>query len=77
MQAGLSWMWANTIYTGTSTLTIGSRDGTPADLFSGTIDEVSIYNRALSSDEIMALSQRKKYSSDVGLPSLGAEEIVP
>ncbi len=77
VQSGSSWAWANVIHTGTSILTIGSRDGTPLDLLSGTIDEVSIYNRALSADEIRAISQRRKYSPDVNPSVLGLEEIVP
>ena len=44
----------------------------------GLMDEVSIYNTALSADEVKALSQRRKDSADVGdLPTVGSEESVP
>lgn len=68
---------AGLIFNSSAVLNIGTIYTGLGNCVDGAIDEVSIYNRALSSDEIRALSQRRKYSSDVGLPSLGAEEIVP
>lgn len=78
-QAGASSVWANTIHAGTSSLVMGARDSSPVELFTGIIDEVSIYDRALSANEIKALSQRRKYSADIDgtAPTVGSEEIVP
>lgn len=69
---------ASTIYSGTSYLLIGRRNLTVSNYFNGIIDEVSIYNTALTSDQIKALSQRRKDSPDVGdTPVVGIEENVP
>ena len=77
-QAGSDWPWAKTINAGSAPLILGSRyELIPVDLFDGIIDEVSIYNTLLTDDEIKALSRRSKYSSDVGIPAVGAEELVP
>jgi len=74
----------NTSVTGTlrnsnANLTIATvNDGTLADFYEGIIDEVSIYNRALTADEVKALSQRRKDSADIGdSPTVGSEETVP
>lgn len=73
-----SGLWANTIYSGTSPVIIGNRNTSTTNYFKGIIDEVLIYNRALTPEEIKALSQRRKYSADVGDPPVvGGEEIVP
>ena len=58
-------------------LTLGTvNDVTLADYYDGIIDEVSIYDRALSANEVKALSQRSKYSSTVSAPVVGSEELV-
>ncbi len=58
-------------------LSIGS-DITPVNFFKGIIDEVSIYNTALSEDEVKALSGRRKFSTDIcTMPTVGSEEFVP
>jgi len=41
----------------------------------GTIDEVRIYDRALSADEIKAHYERRKYASPEPTASVGAEEV--
>lgn len=70
--------WANTIYSGTSSVLIGNRNTSTTNFFKGIIDEVAIYNRALTADEVEALSQRRKDSPDVGdSPTVGSEETVP
>ncbi len=64
--------------TSTADLTIGRVNTTLSSYADGIIDEVSIYDRALSADEVEALSQRRKDSADVGdLPTVGSEETVP
>lgn len=72
-------LWSNTIHAGTSNATLGRRvHATTQNYFDGIIDEVSIYNRALSADEVKALSQRRKYSADIDItPDVGSEEPVP
>lgn len=69
--------WLRSIRTGTSQVRIGMRNTGTTSYFSGIIDEVSIYNTALSANQIKALSQRSKYSSTVSVPVVGAEELVP
>lgn len=73
MQAGGNGAWANPIYQGTSSLTFGSRDSTSAELFTGIIDEVSIYNRALTASEIEYHSRRSKYVNPPPTYTIGAE----
>jgi hypothetical protein len=63
--------------TSTADLTIGRVNTTLSSYADGIIDEVSIYDRALSADEVEALSQRRKDSADVGdSPTVGSEETV-
>jgi hypothetical protein len=70
--------WANSIHSSNTGLTIGNLNNSVTNYFTGIIDEVSIYNRALSADEVKALSQRRKDSTDVGdTPTVGSEETVP
>jgi hypothetical protein len=45
------------------------------DYFNGTIDEVRIYNRSLSEDEIKAHYQRRKYANPEPTVLLGPEEM--
>jgi len=59
------WKQANTVdcgfYSGVDQATIGlTRTSTPVGYFNGTIDEVMIYNRTLSADEISALYNEQK-----------------
>lgn len=69
---------SGSLYNSNSDLTMGILDVGGANYFTGIIDEVSIYNRALTADEVEALSQRRKDSADVGdIPTVGSEEIVP
>jgi hypothetical protein len=64
--------------TNTAALTIGTMNTDLGSHLDGLLDEVSIYNTALTADQIKALSQRRKYSSDVGdTPVVGVEEVVP
>lgn len=67
------------LFNSSSDLTMGILDVGGANYFTGVIDEVSIYNRALSADEVKALSQRRKYSADIDgtAPAVGGEESVP
>jgi len=52
-----------TISSNAYNLLIGARLATPVDLFSGTIDEVHIYNRALSEEEISDLYNNYGYTT--------------
>ncbi len=64
--------------TNTAALTIGTVNIDLGSHLDGLLDEVSIYNTALSADQIKALSQRRKYSTDIGAtPVVGTEEVVP
>jgi hypothetical protein len=42
-------------YIGAETLTIGAHNGNHPSKFSGSLDEIRIYNRALSADDVKAL----------------------
>lgn len=75
--SGTSWAWAYSIHAGTAVFNIGAKDSTPVEPYTGIIDEVSVYNTALSANEIRALSRRSKYSSTVGTSAVGSEENVP
>lgn len=75
--SGTSWAWAYSIHAGTAVFNIGAKDSTPVEPYTGIIDEVSVYNTALSANEIRALSRRSKYSSTVGTSAVGSEETVP
>lgn len=72
-QAGGNGAWANSIFQGTSVLTIGARDTSPANLFTGIIDEVYIYNRALTAAEIEYHSRRSKYVTPPPAYTIGGE----
>jgi len=66
------------LFNSDSDLTMGILDVGGANYYSGMLDEVLIYNRALTADEVKALSQRRKYSSTIGgTPTVGIEETVP
>ena len=66
------------LYISIASLTIGTINTSLGNHVDGLMDEVSIYNTALSADEVKALSQRRKDSADVGdLPTVGSEESVP
>jgi hypothetical protein len=58
----------------THNLIIGRFSYTSADFFNGTIDEVRVYNRALSSDEISRQYIRSKYASTAPTWSTPATE---
>lgn len=73
IQAGGDGAWANTIFAGDSTLTIGARDSSPANLFTGIIDEVSIYNTALSAADIEYHSRRSKHVNPPPTYTIGSE----
>ena len=50
------------------------RHGVDCKPIDGTIDEIAIYNRALSSEEIKAHYERRKYADPEPTASIGAEE---
>ena len=59
----------------TADLTIGIRSDLASDRdFEGIIDEVAIYDRALSAGEIWAHHERRKYASPEPIVSIGTEE---
>jgi hypothetical protein len=60
--------WSETVYIGAATASPDT--GTWTDYFNGSIDEVRIYNRALSADEILAIynSTAPYYISNHSLP---------
>lgn len=51
------------IYNRTQVLEIGSAEGNTKDWFNGSIDEVIIWNRSLSSSEILAIYNAGKYNN--------------
>jgi hypothetical protein len=62
----------------TSDLYVGIYDLAIKNYYKSIIDEVSIYNTALTENQIKAFSQRRKHSPDVGdTPVVGVEEVVP
>lgn len=66
--------WAGPIFSGSADLLIGS-DTDFTFLYTGTIDEVSIYNTALSAAEILAHAKRSKYTDPPPtVDVVGAEE---
>ncbi len=70
--------WAFSIHASTTGLVLGNLNTSTSNYFGGVIDEVSIYSTALSSDQVKALSQRRKFSTSVGTtPTVGSEETVP
>lgn len=70
--------WAFSIHASSTDLVLGNLNTATSNYFGGVIDEVSIYSTAFSSDQVKALSQRRKFSASVGaVPSVGSEEVVP
>ena len=53
---------------------IGRESGSPTRFFNGSIDDVRIYNRSLSEDEIYRQYIRSKYAVDVPIVILGESE---
>ena len=74
-KAGSETAWNYTIHPGTSIIAIGAKDGSPANLFKGIIDDVSIYNTALSAAEIEYHSKRAKYVNPPPVYTLGGEQV--
>jgi len=69
--------WVFSIYTNsTSDLIFGARESGGVQPFKGTVDEVKIYNDALSAEAILAHSKRSQYVSPVPGISVGSEEPV-
>lgn len=67
VQQGVARTWTNSISTG-SVLGLGAANGGLTDFFQGSLDEVRIYNRALSADEVAQLYQLNVPSgTDTGL----------
>ena len=75
--------WALTIFAGTSDLIFGDMEGSDnGNEFTGTIDEIKIYNTALTANEVLGHYERRNTtagpdSSNDPTTAVGTEEPVP